>query len=342
MATATETRGQTVRWVRLRWIYDDESLLLPNLEPPTWVGTHGSKTLWTLHSPSGFQTKRDHGTELRSGLARAAELDLIRAASQAEIVRHLTGEYRQNADNSAVRTELIAAQGRFYQYCRQVEQALAEVPPGEAEEKGADGQTLTDKLTRLLEENREHAKGSVELEKIRAEAEREAEQVRAIRPVPDAFAPNAAGHGEAGRYASAGYARAGAGGTALPERGTGFGGSGEPGAAAPVVRLIPVAVRETQGGRLVGVSWWLGLMVGVWLLTMMPALLRRTRPFWPEQLVLLGAVGWYIAGPRPVVVALLAAWAVVRLIRVGRFSSHLWNGWTASPNVTPSAVALRR
>ncbi len=137
-----------------------------------------------------------------------------------------------------------------------------------------------------------------------------------------------------------GRRRVGAAGTALPERGTPFGGHGGADAPPPILRLTPESETEARAA-LLGAGWWLGLLTAVWLLTLLPPVLRWTRPFWAEQLLLLGALGWYIGGPRPFTVALLAAWAAVRLVRVGRFGLMLWHGWTAAPSTAGSGASGR-
>ena len=103
------------------------------------------------------------------------------------------------------------------------------------------------------------------------------------------------------------------------ERGTPFAAWGGPDVAAPAFRMIPDREREAQAARL-GAGAWLAVVAVVWLLSLVPAVRRRTRSFWPEQLLILGAIGWYVAGPRPVTLAFLAAWATVRLVRLGRIA----------------------
>jgi hypothetical protein len=331
-------RRPGVRWVRLRWVYDDEALTAPNLNRPILDGARDGPVLWSVQAPNGFQATQVKGPDLRSGLARAAVLDLYRAAAQAEIVRQLIGELPAG-DVEGTKSEFAAAQRRFYQYCRQAEHFLG-AAPADTEDVGPDRQRPTDWLAQLLEQNRDLCKRSVDLERIRDEAERQAEQVRAVRPVPEP-APSSRSAAEPTRFAGMGRSRVGASGTALPERGTPFGGCAGPDAAPPVLRLTPESETETRAA-LLGASWWLGLLTAVWLLTLLPPVLRWTRPFWPEVLLLLGALGWYIAGPRSVPVALLTAWAGVRLVRVARFGLLLWHRWTVRVSTVGSGAAARR
>jgi hypothetical protein len=326
-------RRPGVRWVRVRWVYDDEPLTSPRLDRPVLEGARDGPVLWTIHAPDGFEMKQARGADLRSGLIRAAALDLCRAEAQAEIVQQLTRELPAGAVDDATRHELSAAQERFYQYCRQAEHLLAG-----AEDAGPDARPVAEQLARLLDQNRERARRSHESEEIRKTADRRADTVRPVRPVPEAASTSASPDGT--RLPGAVAIRVGAGGLTVPERGTSFGGHGGPDATAPVVRLTPESERDTRAA-LLGAGWWLALLAGVWLLTLMPAVLRWTRPFWPEQLLLLGAVGWYLAGPRPVPLALLAAWAGVRVLRIGRFAVRVWHAWTTGANPAASAAAGR-
>ena len=287
-------RNPGVRSVRLRWVYDEEPLTAPRLDRPVLEGARDGPVLWTVHVPDGFQTKqeRDRGTDLRSGLARAAALDLYRAEAQAEIVRHLIAEMPAGPVEDAARSELAATERRFYQYCRQADELLALAPS--TAEAGPDRQPLADWLARLHEQNRDLAKRSTDLKRIRDDAEHDAAQVR---PVPDtASISTTPVNGTP--LAVPGRLRVSAGGTALPERGTPFAGHGSPDAEPPLLRLTPDAEDEARAA-LLGAGWWLALLIGVSLLALMPAVLRWTRPFWPEQLLLLGLLGWCLAGPRP-------------------------------------------
>ena len=334
-------REPGVRWVRLRWLCDDEPLTAPNLDRPTLEGARDGPTLWTVHIPDGFQTKQSAGTNVRSGLTRAAALDLHRAEAQLRIIRHLVRTYD---DDGSVSSDLSAAQRRFYQYCREAEHLLAVAPAGGAGETGPAKQPLGDWLAELKKENRDlpsqTAQRATELEAIRAKAEQQTDHVRPVRPVHEPIAANRGSHGEALRFAGMTRNRAGAGGSALPERGTPYSGQGGPESAVPVLVLTPSTEHENRSA-LLAACLWLALMTTVWFLSLMPSLLRWTRPFWPEQLVLLGALGWFFVGPRPMVLALLTGWAAVRLVRVGRLGVRLWHAWTMENSAMASGVMPR-
>jgi hypothetical protein len=92
--------------------------------------------------------------------------------------------------------------------------------------------------------------------------------------------------------------------------------------SAPGPRFIPA-----NGGR-AQEAWtasgaWLGILIGVALAAIIPGLTARLRPLWPELLAALGAVGWGLAGPTPVVLFLLLAAACGRVFLLGRGVSWL-------------------
>jgi hypothetical protein len=331
-------RRPGVRCLRIRWTYDDEPLTAPNLDAPLLEGAREGRTLWTIHAPDGFSVENTAGAKLRSGPDRVAALDLYRAEAQWQIVQRLAAEFTDGTADAETYSELSAAQRRLYQYCRQADRYLALVPDSGAGETGPEGQPLGDWLNHLLKQNSDTAAASADLEKIRSEAERLAEQVRPVRPqLEESVAIGLATHPEAARLAGMRLTRAAAGDTALPERGTTSAAHADPGATAPVVVLRPAAQRASREAFL-GAGLWLALLMAAWAVTSIPSLLRWTRPFWPEQLVLLGAVGWYLAGPRPVVLALLLTWLCVRLAHVRRVGSRIWRHRTASYT---SALAAR-
>jgi hypothetical protein len=179
---------------------------------------------------------------------------------------------------------LAAGQRRFYRLCRDVELGLAQAAAvGEAD---ADGAPTADRLEELLQADRRLAKEQ-HFEEVRAAAER---QARAVRAGEDVRAEEGPPPG-------------------TPYRGVTM-------ADAPTPRLTLAAEdprpRPSAAGR------WLAAAVGLGLVALLPLLWPPLRRLWPEQLALLGGLGWWLVGPTPVVVLLLALWAVARLGRPGR------------------------
>jgi hypothetical protein len=312
--------------VRLRWVFDDESLTAPTLACPIIEGTE-TPTLWSVNTPDGFRGESSGEVPLRSGLARLAEVELRRADAQLRISRHLreriTSRGAADAESRNNLDDLTAAQHRFYQLLRQADllQSLAAASGSES---------LAGALSRLKEENAVAMKGEP-FESRRAEGEREAQQGLASRPT----APE---DSEGTEVAHAGWCSMRG---PLTERGTALLGwddpAGEP--KTPRLQLTTFAEQQARAAWL-GASGWLALLIVILAATRRPWLLRRTRPFWPEQLLLLGGIGYWLAGPRPVVLLLVAAWAIVRFVRMARFIARLWQRWTVRPEPSTSGVRV--
>jgi hypothetical protein len=85
----------------------------------------------------------------------------------------------------------------------------------------------------------------------------------------------------------------------------------------PAVTLTPVAQREVrQSLRFSG--QWLLLLLGVWAISLSGVLRVLLRWLWPEEVALLGVLGWQVAGPTLVVLFLLALGVAGRVLLVGR------------------------
>jgi hypothetical protein len=310
--------------VRLRWVYDEESLTAPNLACPIIEGTE-APTLWTVHVPDGCRGESSGAVPLRSGLARLAEAEMRRADAQLRLSRHLreriTARASMDAESRALLDDLAAAQRRFYQHVRQADQLQALAVAGGSE-------SLAGALSRLKDENAAAMKGEP-FESRRAEGERDAQRGSASRPA-------AVEDTETTEFAHSGWSAMRG---SLTERGTALVGwddaLGE--SNAPRLQLTTIAEQQARAAWL-GASGWLALLIVLLAATRRPWLLRRTRPFWPEQLLLLGAIGYWLAGPRLVVLLLVAAWAVVRIVRAARFIARLWHRWTSRPEPSTSAA----
>ncbi len=270
-----------VRRVRLRWLYEgDESLERPNLEQPRLEGAAASTTLWTVYIPSGWKPSWRSGgpSALGSGPARLAALDLSRAAALVRVSRVLAEQERDGA------SALADAQRRFFLYLRHAEQALA-AGAGRERITGPAGQSLADWREGLLEEDRALAE-RLDFAEVREQAERDARTSAAIN---------------------------GADGPLPAERGTPLSWQAGPGGTAPQPRLTSTEAHRSEAARL-ATGWWLGLLGVVWFVAMVPILAAGARRFWPEQMLLLGALGWYLAGPTVVVLLLVFPGACGRLL----------------------------
>jgi hypothetical protein len=56
------------------------------------------------------------------------------------------------------------------------------------------------------------------------------------------------------------------------------------------------------------------VLLAVWLLLLVPPLAWAARLLWPEEVVLLGALGWHLAGPTLLVLLLLAVGVMGRAV----------------------------
>ena len=80
---------------------------------------------------------------------------------------------------------------------------------------------------------------------------------------------------------------------------------------------------RTEGQARSAPGPWIGALAGLTLLAMLPVVWPRLRPLWPEQLGVLAALGWIVAGPTPVVLLLLLAWAAGRVAGIVSFLGNL-------------------
>ena len=187
---------------------------------------------------------------------------------------------------------LAEAQRRFYTECRRAKLAL-ETAPTEANTAWPVGRTPLDSLQDLLQKNKELAERRG-FEAIRAKAEREAE----------------AGAGSAEEKALWK-------GTGWPLYASRAGGEPAP----------TLALTETGRGRrhtAWSLSWmWTELLLLVGLLSLLRPTSALLRFFWPEQIAIVGLVGWWAAGATWIVLGLLllavGARLLVLLVGIGRF-----------------------
>lgn len=277
--------------VRLRWRYAEaEPLDRPNLGRVQAGGEAAGPVLWTVAVPPGWEAA---GGNLQAGAGADAARALYRAAA-------LLAFSRQRAEGGrgpAVAESLAAAQDDFYRCCRDAGHVLDLAGAG-AMVPGPGGQGLREWLRELLAENREWA-SRAGWEEVRAAAERHAREgeppaARADRPASPAAGPAP---------------------PALDptDRGTPLFGQLTADSPPPQLRLGPAAQPWDAAFLLAG-GQWLAVAAVVWGLTLFPTWAARLRPFWPEQIALLGLLGWHLAGPTLAVLFLLVLGAVGRLV----------------------------
>jgi hypothetical protein len=279
--------------VRLRWQYaEPEPLDRPNLDRLQTGGEVVGPVTWTVAVPPGWKAA---GGDLRPGVEADAARDLYRATA-------LLAFSRQRAEGGrgpAVGESLAAAQYHFYQCCREAEHVL-DLAGGGVPVAGPAGQGLGEWLRDLLGENREWASRNGR-EEVRAEAER---QARGGKPA------SAPAHGEEPSPAGPDSDR---GGATLTDRGTPLFGQSAADASSPQLRLNPATEPWGVESLLAGAQW-VAVAAVVWGLSFLPTWTARLRLLWPEQVALLGLLGWYLAGPTLPVLFLLVLGASGRLV----------------------------
>jgi hypothetical protein len=312
-----------VRRIRLRWRYDPEpdSLVRPNLQRPRIEGATDGPALWTVHVPTGYSQQNE--ANWKPGLARAATLNLYRAQAQTELCAGLAEMAREG--NPSDVAALAAGQRRFYSLCRQAEGALER--SGGQGETGPEGQSLSEWLQALYEKNRRLA-ATHGFETTRAEAER---QVHAGAPAPDLPTPDPNSRQLAGLGRPRAVAPEG-----MPERGIPVYAIGVAEGQAPGLELATASGRRFRVA-LTASELLLALLLAVWCLARFPVALAIVRWFWPEQMLLLGAVGLLLVGPTFVVLFFLLLAFCGRVVTLARWTRH---GFRQPASVSPVGSSI--
>ena len=208
---------------------------------------------------------------------------------------------KQAAQGAGDTTALAAAQRRFYTACRCARRAADGVP----------GDGPAESLDDLLGRNKDLAQRQ-QFEAVRKEAEEQA------------------------RFAESDDRRDA---TAWPEEGRPLYAWAAAGATAPELALTPEGGGRSEASRAEGWAW-LSFLGVIGLISLWPTLATRFRLLWPEQIGLVGLLGWWVAGATPVVLALLllavGGRALAALRAVGRW---LWRPAPVRPKSTATMLA---
>jgi hypothetical protein len=240
------------------------------------------------------------GSSLGNGPARLAALDLYRAAALVRVSRILAEQGRDGA------AALADARRRFALYTRHAEQALATGADRDGV-TGPAGQGLVEWREALLGEDRALAE-KFHFPEVRDLPEREPRPgtVAGVSDCP-----------------------------LLPERGVPLSWQAGTSRVAPRLRLAPADARQAEAARAL-TGQWLGLLAAVWFVAMVPFLAAAARRFWPEQMVLLGALGWHLAGPTLLVLFLLILGACGRLLLLVQGARHRFHPRRAPSTKVPA------
>jgi hypothetical protein len=222
--------------------------------------------------------------------AMAAPIEMVYQRADAQMqLSKLLGERPADAQ-SLSSPELLPAQQRFFWYCRQ-----SEYLAGKTENPTAWLQKVKD----LRRVNDEYAR-QFAYEKTRSQAEEKA------------FVPDTAG--APGLFS-------------LPDNGRPVYWRQDR-ATAPVLVLTSRIAEQTEQALLASEVLLL-ILVAIGILTYFPAISGRLAGFWPEQLLLLAWIGWYLLGGSLVGVLLAVTGAGARIILLGAWVRRLFRRATA-------------
>jgi hypothetical protein len=257
-----------VRFVRLRWFNDPpEPLDRPKLIPPQLADAVKGPILGTVIVPAGWQIAGNPPPGLWSaGPTREAALALWHAEAQWRISQDLVKQRRERE----VVTSLAAAQRSFNLYCRHARHAL-DLGADQNAVAGPQGQNLAGWLEDMQARNR-----SLKIPDRNAQTETSSSASTLGLRILDSDT-----------------------GGGMP-----ISWQALPNAEPLKLTLISHKSQEFRHS-LIATGQWLGCLVVVWLLAFLPILPVRLRLLWPEQIALLGLLGWHLSGLTSIVVALL-------------------------------------
>jgi hypothetical protein len=274
------------RALSVRWVYPEgaERLDRPNMQGLRWEGVGGVPCLLTVHTPPGYVLEwRREGAQTAS----AADLDLRRAEAQLRLSERLGRRLAQGG--AAASTQLFAAQERFYLHCRYAEDQL-----------GAAGVALPlpEQLQRR-DRQLAHAQGW------------EATRDRAERQVSAAPAECWAETGLAGVIDPA---------LGMPP-GTPSYWFVPASVSGPRLLLLSRQTQQTTQAAILSVLL-ASLLLVVWGVSLLPGAWGVVHALWPEQVLGLGCVAWFLLGPNWGSVTLGAVYAGGRLFLLARWLSR--------------------
>jgi hypothetical protein len=275
----------------------DEPLEHPNLERPQLEGvefvpaaTNAPTCVWVIGVPPGFRIDPEHrATSAPPGIAR----DLHRAAALYQLTAAIMND-RTGPNSAAPDVDVLGLQRRFYRMLRAVELQLA--LHGSTSQPADDAARLSTRLEYLSAANLNLA-ARQGFEKTRLQAEKEA----ATWPDGDAFKGKAA---LPDRGPTASDAWPGPQGTPVCFE--------SPNDAVPQLRIVPL--RAHPGAQALGLAALILVCVlDAWLLHYHPRLAGVLLALWPEQLILVGLVTWYVLGPNLLSLSLIFVGLLARL-----------------------------
>jgi hypothetical protein len=296
------------RRVRLRWEYPEgESLTRPRVQTPVidQAGARKGVVLWTIRIPTGYESvlpPKENRAPLRA--SSVAAFGLARAEAQYRLSLSLAEASQTGAPLSA--DAFRAAQQRFFSAIRHAEYERHLGATGTADDSFA-GQSYDEWLQDLQKKNRQLGQTFKIIEPLQAEAEKLARSGAPLPADDPSDGPELAGVVMVGGPADGG----------LPVRGIALRWQGRPEVGSPDLTLVSAS--EATRWQAVELTFLLGLvLLSTWVLSSRPTLRIWVQAFWPEQLALLGCLGWQILGTTPLPLALVAVGLSARLLSLVR------------------------
>jgi hypothetical protein len=293
--------GGGLRSLQLSWAFEDNreqldqpDLTRPRLDDAVPVGPEQPRSsLWTVYLPTGYQLV-EPGKEAQPALAAA--VDLRRAAALLQLSNRLAGRLSPRVGDSLPRL-LTAVEREFYRLCQSVEPRLT------ATENSASGRhqeaELKAQYQQLREANQQLAQ-KYSFETIRLEAEKHAGDALATTASAEVAIVQRALNVEDLSSGTPTYWRAGEN------------------SLVPRLRLVAFQFQHSQ--QALGFS---GLILVVlliaWLVSYFPQPIVWAKALWPEQVALLGGLGWLFLGYNPVFAFLVLLGVSARLVYLGRW-----------------------
>ncbi|MFL5241343.1 MAG: hypothetical protein ACJ8FY_04490 [Gemmataceae bacterium] len=285
--------GSGISRIWLRWQYAAaaESLEKPRLDQPHMEGVVDGPAVWTGTVPPNIE-KDGPADPLAPG-----RTDLARAEAQARLTSILAESAQRGTPSNT--PHLSVAQNRFYRYCRFAEYEINQ-PAFDGEPFRQARSDLLSRLKALKDRNKLIAT-TLGFEKIRAEAE----ELFPIGQKAKSDAP-------IGLLSD----------RSLGGAGTPFYAVGDTPTSLPELKLVTVREERTLRAWINSVVIVLAL-TALWLLSFFPGILRVLSRFWPEVILVVGSVGWFLVGPYPgfALVALFGAGG--RLLALGHGAVRL-------------------
>jgi hypothetical protein len=296
------------RRVRLRWQYaDGESLTRPRVQSPVidQAGPREGVVLWTIRIPTGYESvlpPKENRAPLR--VSSVAAFGLARAEAQYRLSQSLAEASQSGAPLSA--DAFRAAQQRFFSAIRHAEYERHLGSAVAADDSFA-GQSFDEWLQDLQKKNRQLGQTFKVVEPLQAEGEKLARSGAPLPTDDPGDGPELAGVVMIGGPADGG----------LPVRGVALRWQGRPEVGSPDLTLVSAS--ETTRWQSIELTFLLALVLLVaWVLSSRPTLRVWVQAFWPEQLALLGCLGWQILGTSPLPLALVVVGLSARLLSLVR------------------------